>query len=137
MASRLVAEAVRGILVKWSSDVTTALVLGLKGWMKINKGKSGDWRGNLVAAVLLVLPHVCVGQVDDAYYTPSGEGFIYLLLMVFFLFNFIVPPARLLYDRFLKGFINKAAEKAREVQAQVMERINDAQRKVSDRMTAV
>ncbi len=87
--------------------------------------------------LLVFLNSSSAQEVDDAYWTPSGDGFIYLLLMIFFGFNFIVPPARLIYEKFLKGLINTATEKLLEVQAQLTERFNDAQRKVSDRMTAV
>jgi hypothetical protein len=85
---------------------------------------------SVVLCLLLTVCPASAQDVDDAYWTPSGEGFIYLLLLVFFGFNFIVPPARLFYDTFLKGLIAKASEKVLEIQAQITERLNDASRKV-------
>ena len=66
-----------------------------------------------------------------------SRSFNLLFKEAFFGFNFLVPPIRFIYEKFLKGFINQATEKVMEIQAQIIERMNDAQRKVSDRMTAV
>jgi hypothetical protein len=85
---------------------------------------------SVLLCVLLTACQASAQDVDDAYWTPSGDGFIYLLLLVFFGFNFIVPPARLFYEKFLKGLIAKASEKVLEIQAQITERLNDASRKV-------
>ena len=70
---------------------------------------------------------------------PEEESvdLVYLLLLFFFGFNFIVPPLRYIYEKFLKGLLIKAGNKIMEIQAQLNERISDASRKLSDRMTTV
>jgi hypothetical protein len=104
--------------------------------MKDMTGSCSFWWA-VVLLFLFDFPKYVEAQTDDGFWTVSGDGFIYMLLMGFFGFNFLVPPIRLIYEKFLKGFINQATEKVMEIQAQIIERMNDAQRKVSDRMTAV
>lgn len=91
----------------------------------------------LLGVALSALSGVHAQETDDLYWTPAGEGFMYLMLMVLFGFNFVVPPARLIYEKYLKGLIEKASERLTDLKTQIMERVNDAQRKMSDRMTAV
>ena len=70
---------------------------------------------------------------------PEEESvdLVYVLLLFFFGFNFIVPPLRYIYEKLLKGLLIKAGNKIMEIQAQLNERISDASRKLSDRMTTV
>ena len=71
------------------------------------RGESSSYKSMTTSSVVLyLLLTVCPASaqdVDNANWTPSGEGFIYLLLMAFFGFNFIVSPALLVYDTGLVG----------------------------------
>ena len=93
-------------------------------------------RWALVVCILAHLIKSVAGQ-EDSMWDPASDDFIFLLLGAIFMFNFIVPPIRLIYEKYLKGLIIKAGNKIKEIQAKINERMSDASRKLSDRMTTV
>lgn len=61
----------------------------------------------------------------------TGTGLVYLLLVVFFLVNFLTPVARWIYVNYLETVMDKAQKDLARMQKKFSERLSDAQRKVS------
>ena len=87
----------------------------------------------------IVLRNLIVVLCQEELEAPEEEGvdLVFILLYFFFGFNFLVPPLRFIYEKLLKGLLIKAGNKIMEIQAQLNERLSDASRKLSDRMTTV
>ncbi len=64
----------------------------------------------------------------------SPEGEVYLILIVLFAMVFGLSPARFVYTKYIKQYVEKGAEEFQRISQRISERMSDAGRKISDRV---
>lgn len=91
---------------------------------------------NIVAQLLLLwfTGLVCIEAQSGTQINvgvDDGENLIYLLLLIFFLTNFLTPVARWLYVNYFATMVEKGLVAAAKAQKKLSDRLSDAQRRVS------
>ena len=72
-------------------------------------------------------------QSDDFF--ASSDGLAVMLIIYIFMFAYCVPILRFIYNKYISKYVEAAAIKAKELSQRITDRLSDAGRKVSDRMT--
>eukprot|EP01031_Cornospumella_fuschlensis_P038757 gene38757-47121_t len=67
----------------------------------------------------------------------TGEGLVYLLLILFFVLYYITPVARYVYVHYLTELVERAGQQVVRAQKRMTEKLSDAGRKVSQSIRSV
>ncbi|RYH19772.1 hypothetical protein EON65_25570 [archaeon] len=96
----------------------------------------------MISLALLVLLGFCVGNASAqgnsiSFTVDTGEGLVYLLLILFFVLYYITPVVRYVYVHYLTELVERAGQQVVKAQKRMTEKLSDAGRKVSQSIRSV
>ncbi len=83
------------------------------------------------STVLFLALDLALAQETIVFSIDAGAGLIYLLLILFFLINFLTPIMKWIYLNYLERLVDSANKQVAKISKRISDRLSDVGRKTS------